>query len=222
MNRHQQNTLISLKQSLTASAIMILTAVFLSFINQSENTPMKKSFSTFPEQIGEWVSKEKKFEQEIYDVLGVDDSFLCDYRTSDGRQVQLYIGYYQSQRQGDLIHSPKHCMPGAGWNILQTSLEEVIIPNYTPGKIILAKLIIAKRHQRQVALYWFQSRGRFISSEYMQKIYLVFDSITRHRTDGSFVRLIAPIINDDEEKTTKKLKNFVKLLIPILQEYLPS
>ena len=47
--------------------------------------------------------------QKIYDILGVDDSFLCDYRDDKNRMVQLYIGFYQSQREGDLIHSPKNC-----------------------------------------------------------------------------------------------------------------
>jgi len=201
---------------------MILTMVCLKYLSHGENTQLNRPFSTFPKQIGEWVGKEDHFDKRIYDVVGVDDSLLCSYTTSDGRQVHLYIGFYRSQREGDLIHSPKHCMPGAGWNIIQVSLEELIIPNHNPGRIKLIKLVLKKGAQRQVVLYWFQSRGRFISSEYMQKIYLVIDSIIKHRTDGSFVRLIAPVNNNDEEKTVKNLKDFAKLLIPILQEYIPS
>ena len=113
-------------------------------------------------------------------------------------------------------------MPGAGWNIISTSLEESILPETKQGKIKMIKLILQKGSQRQVVLYWFQSRGRFIASEYMQKIYLVIDSITRQRTDGSFVRLIAPVIGGNEEQTLKYMKNFSKILIPILQEYIPS
>ena len=77
----------------------------------------------------------------IYDKLGVDDSFLANYHTPDGRYVQLYVGYYQSQREGDLIHSPKNCMPGAGWNITDTSLEELVIPNANPVKIKVIKIV---------------------------------------------------------------------------------
>ncbi len=213
---------MSPKRTLIASAIMLLTAVSISFLSHTRNTPLKKPFSSFPNQIGEWTGKEERFEQRIYDVLGVDDSILSNFQTSDGRQVQLYVGFYQSQREGDLIHSPKNCMPGAGWNIINTSIEELIIPNYNPEKIHLINLMLKKGDQRQVALYWFQSRGRFISSEYLQKIYLVIDSITRQRTDGSFVRLIAPVLKRDEEKAVKDMKDFAKLLIPILEEYIPS
>jgi len=186
-----------------------------------EDIKPNEPFSTFPKQIGQWIGKEEYLDEEIYDILGVDDSFLCNYKTSDGRQVHLYIGFYRSQREGDLIHSPKNCMPGAGWSIIGTSLEELIIPNHNPEKIRLIKLLLQKGAQRQVVLYWFQSRGRFIASEYMQKIYLVIDSIVKHRTDGSFVRLIAPVVGGNEEKTVKDLKRFAKLLIPVLQEYIP-
>jgi len=212
---------MSLKHTLIASAIMILTMVTLNYLSHAEDVHPNKPFATFPKQIGQWIGSEARFDQRIYDALGVDDSFLGNYRTSDGRQVNLYIGYYQSQKEGDLIHSPKNCMPGAGWNITQTSLEEVTIPDSKSGKIKTIKLLLQNGRQKQVVLYWFQSRGRIISSEYMQKLYLVIDSITKHRTDGSFVRLIAPVAND-EEKTLNILKDFTAQIMPILNEYIPS
>ena len=213
---------MSFKHTLTASTLMLLTMLFLNYLSHSEDIHLNKSFSTFPKQIGEWVGKEERFDEKVYDILGVDDSYLSSYRRSDGRQVQFYIGFYQSQRQGDLIHSPKHCMPGAGWNIIKSHIEELIIPNTNPGKIKTIKLILQKGAQKQVVLYWFQSRGRIIDSEYMQKIYLVIDSIVRHRTDGSFVRLITPVSNDDEDKALNTLKDFAVQLMPILNEYIPS
>lgn len=213
---------MSLKRSLIASVLMILTIVVLNYLSRPENIHPKKPLSTFPKQIGEWVGKEERFEERIYDTLGVDDSFLCSYRTPNGDHVQLYVGFYRSQREGELIHSPKHCMPGAGWNIIQTSLEQVTIPNSNPERIEMIKLLLEKADQQQVILYWFQSRGRFIASEYMQRIYLVIDSIAKHRTDGSFVRLMSPVNNGGEHRTSGVMKGFVELLLPVLQEYLPS
>ena len=125
---------MSFKHTFTASALIILTMVFLNYLSHTEGIHPNKPFSTFPTQIGEWSGEEYRLEENIYKVLGVDDSFLGNYRTSDGRQVQLYIGFYQSQREGDLIHSPKNCMPGSGWNIVHTSLEEITSPRSNPGK----------------------------------------------------------------------------------------
>jgi EpsI family protein len=201
---------------------MIFTAIFLNYINHSEDVQPNKPLSSFPKQIGVWRGVEQRFDKEVYDVLGVDDSFLATYRNSNGGQVQLYIGFYQSQREGDLIHSPKNCMPGAGWNIVSTSIEKLDVSDTDYNTIKTVRFKLQNGIHEQAVLYWFQSRGRIISSEYLQKIYLVVDSITRKRTDGSFVRLIAPIDNGDEEKTVEYIKDFGKLIFPILTEYIPA
>jgi len=213
---------MSLKHTLIASSIMIFTAVFLNYINHNEDVYPNKPFSTFPKQIGKWKGIEQRFDDKIYDVLGVDDSYLATYSAGDGGQVNLYIGFYQSQREGDLIHSPKNCMPGGGWNIVSSSIEELDVSGTGYNSIKTIRFKISNGNTEQVVLYWFQSRGRIISSEYLQKIYLVIDSITRHRTDGSFVRLIAPVQNGDEQKTLVDIKEFAKLIFPILIEYIPS
>lgn len=213
---------MSLKHTIIASSLMIFTAVFLNYIDHSEVVHPNKPFSTFPKQIGEWKGIEQRFDDEIYKVLGVDDSYLATYRAPDGREVQLYIGFYQSQREGDLIHSPKNCMPGAGWKIVSSAIEELDVSNTDYNKIETIRFKLKNGIHESAVLYWFQSRGRIISSEYFQKIYLVIDSITRQRTDGSFVRLIAPIQNGDEERTLAYLKEFARLIFPILIEYIPS
>ena len=201
---------------------MLLTLACVGYLNHPRNIKPLKPLATFPRQIGQWTGEETHFDKKIYDILGVDDSFLCNYLAPGGQQVQLYIGYYQSQREGDLMHSPKNCMPGAGWNITGSSIQELDIPGSQPERIKVIQLILEKGTDRLMALYWFQSRGRYIASEYMQKIYLVADSIFRHRTDGSFVRLISPIVGGDENRALDSLKNFSGLLIPILREYIPS
>ncbi len=103
---------MSFKHTFTASGIMILTMILLYFISHVENIHPNKPFSGFPKQINEWNGKEEYFDKQILDVLGVDDYIICNYSSPDGRLIQLYVGFYQSQHEGDLIHSPKNCMPG--------------------------------------------------------------------------------------------------------------
>jgi len=218
----KQTSTISIKRAIVLSLLMISTFIYLWFMSHGESVQAKKKFSTFPKQVEAWIGKESFFDQKIYDKLGVDDSVLIYYRSNDNREVQLYIGYYESQREGDLIHSPKHCMPGSGWNITDTSLEEIIIPGNKTKKIKAIKLILEKGINKQVVLYWFQSRGRFIASEYWQKIYLVWDAIFKNRTDGSFVRLITSVNDKGVESATESLKSFAVAVIPILNEYIPG
>jgi EpsI family protein len=210
-----------LKQTLVASAVLLASALFMQYATHSENVPPSRPLSEFPLKIDSWVGRPERFDDQVYQVLGVDETVLAAYHAPAGAWVQLYVGFYESQREGELIHSPKNCMPGAGWSIVHTSLEPLSVPSHDkPIEVI--KLILQKGTQRQMVLYWFQSRGRFIASEYLQKIYLVLDSITRHRTDGSFVRLITPMHPDGEETTLGTLKTFATKVIPILEAYLPS
>lgn len=213
---------MQLRRTIIASIIMIGTLVLLGFMGQGKDVLPLKPFSTFPKQIGEWIGKEGYFDKEIYDLLGVHDSILCNYLTPTGNLVQLYVGYYKSQRQGSLIHSPKNCLPGSGWKIVQTSIEELPSSASLKVKTKATRLILQKGQEKQVVLYWFQSRGRYVASEYWDKIYLVMDSIIRQRTDEAFVRLIASVQGEDVDKTTQILKNFSTLLLPILTEYIPS
>ncbi len=213
---------MSLKHTLSISIVMVLTMIFTGFVNRSEDVPVVKSLSTFPRTIGNRIGTEAYFDQEIYDKVGVDDSFLCQYTGPDLIPIQLYIGYYRSQREGDLIHSPKNCMPGSGWKVAETSIVDLDIPGEAYKNPKAIRLLLQNGNQKLLALYWFHSRGRIISSEYLQKIYLVIDSITRHRTDGSFVRLIAPVSGKDESGALTELKQFAETLVPILNRYLPS
>lgn len=213
---------LQLNKTLIVVGIMLCTLILLKFVSTSENITPNQPFSTFPMQIGPWYGKELHFDDKVYTVLGVDDSVLGNYRTQNGREVQLYVGFYQSQKQGDLIHSPKNCLPGSGWSITSSTITELEIPEADSGRLKAITLILQKGIHKQIMLYWFQSRGRIVTSEYMQKIYLVMDSITRKRTDGSFVRLVAPVYDGDEQKTIEHLTDFTKDLYPVLKRYLPS
>ncbi len=208
--------------SIIASAIMILTALSIGSLNEAKDVPIKKPLSEFPVRVGEWSGTTGRFDPEIYEKLGVDDSILCDFRNPNGGLVNLYVGFYGSQREGDLIHSPKNCMPGAGWKITRAEIEDVLVPGPRTQKIKAVKLRLEKEGSVTIMLYWFQSRGRFIASEYGQKLYLVLDSMLKHRTDGSFVRLVAPVADGDERKALENAKNFAAMIIPILNEHLPS
>jgi EpsI family protein len=112
-------------------------------------------------------------------------------------------------------------MPGSGWNIVETSLVDLNVPSREQQPVRVIRLLLQKGAQKQMALYWYHSRGRVIASEYLQKIYLVMDSITRRRTDGSFIRLTAPVMVD-EGQTLETLKGFAVRLFPIIEEFLPS
>ncbi len=204
-----------------AAFILLMGILLLQYSSRSEARHPNRPFSEFPLEIAGWTGEISYFDANVYDVLGVDDSFLASYRDSQNRLVQLYIGFYQSQRKGDLIHSPKNCMPGAGWRITEAD----VIPfreGTGPAGAAAARLTIRQGLHKQQVLYWFHSRGRVISNEYAQKIYLVIDAVTRGRTDGAFVRLISPETEGGQAAATDALLDFSQALMPVLSEFLPS
>ncbi len=212
---------MKLKHTLAVSGVIIATALVVQYAAHSKDVAPLKPLSGFPTLIDSWAGRIEHFDDKIYEILGVDDSFMATYSNPEGGVVQLYVGFYESQREGELIHSPKNCMPGGGWNIVETSLVPIQLPG-RDKEIEVIRLMLQKGSERQLVLYWFQSRGRFIASEYLQKIYLVLDSITKNRTDGSFVRLISPMSPKGEGATMETLKEFARRVIPVLEEYLPS
>lgn len=205
-------------RALVVAVILALTAGVTQWVTRSERIAPNRPFSEFPMVVGQWQGTRSDLDDKIFNVLGVEDYVLADFRNRAGEAVNLYVGFYQSQKEGDIIHSPKNCLPGAGWKITQAGTETVRFGNRTEK---VARLFLRKGDSRQVVLYWFQSRGRIIASEYMQKIWLVVDSVTRQRTDGSFVRLISPVTRDPKT-TVNRLKSFAREIKPLLDAYIPS
>jgi EpsI family protein len=212
---------MKITRTLIVVAILCATSLALGYVHRSKDIHPQKPFSEFPTTIGSWQGRVDHFDESVYEVLGVDDSVLSHFANKKGEYVQLYIGFHQSQREGDLIHSPKNCMPGGGWNIVRTNRVDLQVASRDHRSVQVIQLVLQNGLRKQMVLYWYHSRGRVIASEYSQKIYLVIDSVTRHRTDGSFVRLIAPIAGDEDE-TLALLKKFAIDLFPILDDYIPS
>src|SRR5207237_447546 len=136
--------------------------------------------------------------------------------------------FYQTQRQGSTIHSPMNCLPGAGWNPVDRShLTIGVAPEpFAPARsIAINRIVIEKGMDRQMVLYWYQAHGRVVANEYWGKIYTVLDAMRMNRTDGSLVRVIAPITgsgSDDEQAAQRLAVEFVQSVFPLLSRHLPE
>ena len=131
----------------------------------------------------------------------------------------MYVGYYASQRTGDTIHSPKNCLPGAGWDPVQSGYIKISIPG--GRQIVVNEYVIQQGLDKQLVFYWYQGRGRVIASEYSGKFWMVADAISRNRTDGALVRLVTPM-NDGEVHARARLVSFTQLLFPQLESIIPN
>jgi EpsI family protein len=106
----------------------------------------------------------------------------------DSTTWSIYVGYYNRQVQGQTIHSPKNCLPGAGWDIMENA--PVPIGDATPGGPQANRVVLANKGARAVVYYWYQGRGRIAHNEYAVKWDLLRDAALHGRTDEALVRLV--------------------------------
>ena len=220
-----------MKNVMVRAAVLCLmlgaTTVLLANARRTETPVARTSFDSFPMTLAGWrATVDPPLEPEILKVLGVDDYLSRIYYTPSGTAaVGLYMGYYGSQRQGDTIHSPLNCLPGAGWEPVSEGELAIANADGAGRDIIVNRYIVQKGLERQLVLYWYQSHGRVVANEYWSRAFLINDAIRLNRTDGSMVRVIAPIaVNaDDNGAAAQRLaEDFVRVLFPQLPTFLPN
>jgi EpsI family protein len=200
---------------------MVGTLLILRTYQYSEAVPLRKALQEFPQQIGLWRGKELGLETTVVQLLGVSDYSMRLYHQPARPPVWLYVGYYRSQRQGETIHSPKHCYPGSGWHTLSSDVVALDIPLLTYGTVHVNRYLIAKGLEKSLVFYWYHERGRVVASEYQAKLYLMLDAMTRRRTDGALVR-VSSVVSDSVSATEQALVAFIQQLFPLLTAYVPD
>ena len=211
----------SLASFILAALLIVSTATFLHARGRGEVFPPRLSLKQFPDQLEGRFGTDIPIDQDTLEVLGPGD-FLHRYY-QDANQtpaIDLFIAYFRSQRAGDTIHSPKNCLPGAGWTQLES--RRVAISTLSHSPFPATRYIIARGDSRQVVLYWYWAHDRGVASEYWAKFYLVADSIKMNRSDGSLVRLITPLLPGETPDTAaQRLLSFAANVVPQLQTYIP-
>lgn len=205
--------LVALTCTLLAGAVAIHASAV------KESVPLRAPLGTLPSRIGAWqFARDVALDQGTIDVLRADDYVSRTY-VDRGMPADLFVAYYASQRQGDTMHSPLNCLPAAGWQPVSIGRAEIQIPG---GRTIHAnRYVIQKGLDRRLALYWYQSHGRTVASEYASKVYLVLDSIRLHRSDAALVRVIAPIAGDTGA-AERAATDFVRSIASMLAAYIPE
>jgi exosortase D (VPLPA-CTERM-specific) len=197
-----------------------------------EVRPVRSDFTEFPLQVGAWHGRRGHIEAVYLDTLKLDDYVLADFVRPDGSgegsppayvPVNLYVAYYASQRAGESAHSPRSCLPGGGWRILALDEHEVSGVTNNGAPLRVNRALVQQGSQRQLVYYWFQERGRDITSEYLVKWYLLEDALLRNRTDGALVRLITPLQpNEAPAAADLRLAQFSAGVLTTLKSYLPN
>jgi EpsI family protein len=205
-------------RSLILVALIAAAGVYASGASREETAVARTPLSELPMTIGEWQGRDAApFDDDIVSALGVDDYINRHYHRDGHPSVAIYVGYYASQRQGDTIHSPQNCLPGAGWRPIPS--DRVTI-DAAGTRFPVNRYVIQKGIEKQAVIYWYQGRGRVVANEYANKLWLMFDAATMGRTNGSLVRMITPVTTTSSA-AFDELAHFTSVLFPRLPSYVP-
>ncbi len=210
------------RRTLVLTVVLVAQIAILYGYSRTEDVPTVPALSTFPVQFPGWtMTRESKVEDEVLAVLRADDT-LTRYYSNGGEFASLFIAYFKTQRYGQAPHSPKHCLPGAGWTPSESGFLDIPIPQEN-RTITVNRYIVTRGDDSSVVLYWYQSLDRVVASEYMAKIYLVTDSIRFNRTDTALVRVVTPVpkIDGGTAEAEKTAVQFIQTMFPSVSAFFP-
>ncbi len=127
----------------TVVVLLLVTAFLLFHRGDSDNVPPSDPLSLMPRNIGGWASQDYPLDDATLAILGKGDFLNRVYfnpgvqpvsisgqpatpRNSGSLPISLFIGYFATQRTGQSIHSPQHCLPGAGWTFESERYTDLI------------------------------------------------------------------------------------------------
>jgi EpsI family protein len=203
---------------LALTITMVSAAAVLRATEVRVPVPLHEPLADLPARLGEWHAvQDAQLDKETLAELRADDYVSRTY-VSQGVAADLFVGFWASQQQGDTIHSPMNCLPGAGWQPLSKERTKID----AGGTLIDAnRYVVQKGLDKRLVLYWYQGHGRTIASEYWSKFYLVADALRLHRSDAALVRVIMPA-SAGEMEAEQQGHAFIRAFYPMLDQHLPK
>lgn len=201
--------------------LAVIAFVSILLPERSESVPLRANFNSYPLKIGNWYGRTDILEKHFLDELKLSDYLMVNYSNPQGKRINLYSAYYESQRKGASAHSPRSCLPGGGWRIKNMEQRELTVSSQE--KLSYNRVLIQLGDSKQLIYYWFKQRDRIITNEYLVKWYLFWDSLTKNRTDGALIRLGTSIDpGQSVEDADKLLTEFIQESHYLLKNYVPD
>lgn len=174
-----------------AAGLLGLGCLLLASVRTQEAVPLVAPLATLPATIDGYTSVDRVVGDEERRVAGMSNYVMRVFQRDTVPAFSLYVGYYEYQTQGKSIHSPKNCLPGAGWEVMNASRATVAT---AIGAQEVNRYLLAKGKNRALVYYWYQGRGRVAASEYRVKWDLLRDAALTGRSEEALVRIVIPVV----------------------------
>lgn len=194
-----------------AVAVLLLVSMVVLGARAHQPALAQDSSIDVPYTIAEWEGEDAPPDAEA-DAATAADRILNRWYESSGSGAGLYIAYYAQQRPGVSIHSPLHCLPGTGWEVVSNAVANVGLHGST-GTV--RRLVAQKQSDRMLILYWYAVNGQIIASELHSRLQLLHNRVRFGRNDAALVRIAVPVTGSDLEAERRAMA-FARALAPHL------
>ncbi|MDX2150565.1 MAG: EpsI family protein [Bryobacteraceae bacterium] len=206
---------------LILAAVLAAQAAFYYSKSHAEVIPATPPWAEFPQQIGRWRAvAEIPVDEVVLEELRPDDYMSRTYTREGGTTaLNVFIGYFNTQRTGRAPHSPRNCLPGAGWEPMWSESIKIPIPEH--GDLNVTQFLVQKNRSKLAVLYWYQSAGWAAGNEYLAQFYAIPELLSHGRTDVALVRVIVPASAEKDSGGFATAIEFTKILYPLVKAHIP-
>lgn len=203
----------------TPAVLLGLGSFLLLRTGRQEVAPLRAPLDEVPREILGLEGRDLAIDPEQERLAGMSSYSLRSFRRDSLYAFSVYVGYYDSQNQGQTIHSPKNCLPGAGWEPVDAGTTVVAAGGreYTVNRYLLAN-----GPNRSLVYYWYQGRGRISANEYAVKWELLRDKALHGRSEEALVRIVVPVQGEDGNEEDAIAAAVAAAIIQPVFEILPA
>lgn len=170
------------------ASVLLVGVLFISGVREQYVTKPALPMDSLPSVYEGVTGKNVEVPMDQQKIAGMDQYMYREYRVDSATMFSTYVGYYNRQVQGKSIHSPKNCLPGAGWDIMENA--PINLNASDAASPLINRTVLANKGNRALVYYWYQGRGRIASNEYRVKWDLLRDAALYGRTEEALVRII--------------------------------
>jgi EpsI family protein len=167
-----------------------------------------------PYTLASWQGRDAPIDADTEEAVAADLILNRTYADADGSMADLYVAYYRQQRPGVSIHSPLHCLPGTGWDVVSNDAIDVDMGG--PASHV-RRLIAQKAAARVMVLYWYSINGKMIAGEMASRLQLLSNRVRLGRNDAALVRIAVPVIETNDAAAERVGLEFARALVPELR-----
>ena len=172
------------------AALMTVGCLLLFGVRRQHAAPLAQPLQAIPVALAGYPGDERGISDAERRVTAASDAVFRVFGADSAAAFSVYVGYYEKQATGRSIHSPRNCLPGVGWQTVESGKAVLDVGG---EQVTVNRYLLAYGPSQALVYYWYQGRGRVAHNEYTVKWDLLRDAIAHGRSEEALVRIVVPI-----------------------------